>query len=90
MAPYEALYGRRCRSHIGWFGVGEARLVGPNHVHQSMEKVNVIQERLKTTQSCQKSYTYVRRRPVEFEADDWMYLKVAPMKEVMRLIIGET
>ena len=47
MSPYEALYGRRCRSHIGWFGVGEARLIGPNLVHQSMEKVNVIQERLK-------------------------------------------
>ena len=47
MDPYEALYGRRCTSHIGWFGVCEARLIGPNLVHQSMEKVNVIQERLK-------------------------------------------
>ena len=55
MAPHEALYGRRCRSHIGWFEVGEAGLIGPNLVHQAMEKVKVIQERLKTAQSRQKS-----------------------------------
>ena len=47
MAPYEALYRRRCRSPIGWFKVGDARFIGPNLVHQSMEKVEVIQERLK-------------------------------------------
>ncbi|WMV19865.1 hypothetical protein MTR67_013250, partial [Solanum verrucosum] len=70
MAPYEALYGRRCRSPIGWFEVGEAQLIGPDLVHQAMEKVKVIQERLKTAQSCQKSYTDVRRRELEFEIDD--------------------
>ncbi|KAK4738510.1 hypothetical protein R3W88_002207 [Solanum pinnatisectum] len=40
MAPYEALYGRRCRSPIGWFEVGEAQLIGPDLVHQAMEKVS--------------------------------------------------
>ncbi|KAH0776482.1 hypothetical protein KY290_007893 [Solanum tuberosum] len=48
MAPYEALYGRRCISPIGWFEVGEAGLIGPYLVHQAMGKVKVIQERLKT------------------------------------------
>ena len=84
MAPYEALYGRRCRSPIGWFEVGEAGLIGPDLVHQAMEKVKVIQERLKTAHSRQKSYTDVRRRVLEFEVDDWVYLKVSPMKGVMR------
>ncbi|WMV07964.1 hypothetical protein MTR67_001349 [Solanum verrucosum] len=84
MAPYEALYGRRCRSPIGWFEVGEAQLIGLDLVHQAMEKVKVIQERLKTAQSRQKSYTDVRRRALEFEVDDWVYLKVSPMKGVMR------
>ncbi|KAH0709023.1 hypothetical protein KY284_010450 [Solanum tuberosum] len=70
MAPYEALYGRRCRSPIGWVEVGEAGLIGPDLVHQAMEKVKVIQERLKMAQSRQKSYTDVRRRPLEFEIDD--------------------
>ncbi|WMV23522.1 hypothetical protein MTR67_016913, partial [Solanum verrucosum] len=84
MAPYEALYGRRCRSPIGWFEVGEAGLKGPDLFHQAMEKVKVIQERLKTAQSHQKSYTDVRRRALEFEVDDWVYLEVSPMKGVMR------
>ena len=84
MAPYEALYGRRCKPLIEWFEVGEAGLIGPNLVHQYMEKVKVIQEILKTTQSRQKSYTDVRKRLVEFEVDDWVYLKVSPMKGVMR------
>ncbi|KAH0748577.1 hypothetical protein KY290_027809 [Solanum tuberosum] len=69
---------------IGWFEVGEARLIGPDLVHQDMEKVKIIQERLKIEQSRQKSYTDVRRRELEFEVDDWVYLKVSPMKGVMR------
>ena len=84
MALYEALYRRRCRSPNGVFEVGEVGLLGPYLVLQSMEKVNVIQERLKTSQSRQKSNTDVRRRPLEFEVDDWVYLKVSPMKGVMR------
>nr|XP_009788409.1 PREDICTED: uncharacterized protein LOC104236191 [Nicotiana sylvestris] len=59
MAPFEALYGRRCRSLIGWFEVGKAELLGPDLVHHAMEKVKVIQERMKTTQSRQKSYADV-------------------------------
>ena len=51
MAPNEALYQIRCRYPIGWFEFGEARLIGPGLVHQAMEKVKVIQERLKTAQS---------------------------------------
>ncbi|WMV45483.1 hypothetical protein MTR67_038868 [Solanum verrucosum] len=84
MAPYEALYGRRCRSPIGWFEVGEARLIGPALVHQAIEKVKTIQERLKITQSRQKSYTDVRGRDLEFELDDWVYVNVSPMKGVMK------
>ncbi|KAH0728078.1 hypothetical protein KY284_003943 [Solanum tuberosum] len=84
MAPYEALYGRRCRSPISWFEVGEVGLIGQDLVHQAMEKMNVIQERLKMAQSRQKSYIDVRRRVLEFEVNDWVYLKVSPMKGVMR------
>ena len=84
MASYEALYRRRCRSPIRWFEVGKARLIGQDLVHQDMEKVKVIQERLKTGQSHQKSYTDVRTMSLEFEVDDWVYLKVSSMKCVMR------
>ncbi|XP_049357046.1 uncharacterized protein LOC125821703 [Solanum verrucosum] len=79
-----ALYGRKCRSPIGWLEVGEVELIGPNLVHQAMENMKIIQETLKTTQSHQKSYTYVRRRDLEFEVDDWFYLNISPMKDVMR------
>nr|XP_009788737.1 PREDICTED: uncharacterized protein LOC104236509 [Nicotiana sylvestris] len=76
MAPFEALYGRRCRSPIGWFEVGEAELIGPDLVHQAMEKVKIIKKRLKTAQSHQKSYSDVRRRDLEFKEDNWVFLKV--------------
>ncbi|WMV49390.1 hypothetical protein MTR67_042775 [Solanum verrucosum] len=84
MAPYEALYGRRYKSTVGWFEVGEAALIRPDSVHEAMEKVQLIKDRLKTTQSCRKSYADVRRRDLEFEIDEWVYLKVPPIKGVMR------
>ncbi|XP_070054354.1 uncharacterized protein [Nicotiana tomentosiformis] len=84
MAAFEALYDRRCRSLIGWFEVGEAKLIGPYLVHQAMEKVKIIKERLKNAQSRQKSYSDVRRRDLEFKEDDWVFLKVSPMKGIMR------
>jgi len=84
MAPYEALYGCRCRSPVGWFEVSEAALIEPDSVHYAMEKVKLIVDRLKTAQSRQKSYADVRRRELEFQVDDWIFLKVSPMKGVMR------
>jgi len=70
MAPYEAIYGRRCKSPICWFEVGEADLIGLDSVLYAMEKVQLIIDRLKTTQSHQKSYADVRRRELEFQVDD--------------------
>ncbi|WMV30387.1 hypothetical protein MTR67_023772, partial [Solanum verrucosum] len=84
MALYDALDGRRCRSPIEWFKVGETWLIGPDLVYQAMEKIKVIKERLKITQSRQKFYTNVRRKDLEFEVDDLVYFKVSPMKGVMR------
>ena len=51
MAPYEALYGRRCRSPVGWFEVGEIALIGPDSVLYAMDKVQLIRDRLKIAQS---------------------------------------
>ena len=47
MAPYESLYGRRCRSHVGWFEVGKAPFIGPDSVFYAMEKVQFIRDRLR-------------------------------------------
>lgn len=70
MAPYEALYGRRCISSIRCFEVGKARLIGLDLVHQAMEKVEIMQERLRTAQSHQKSYTNDRRRDLDFKVNE--------------------
>ncbi|XP_070017700.1 uncharacterized protein [Nicotiana sylvestris] len=86
MAPFKALYGRRCRSLIGWFETEEAELIGPDPVHQVMEKFKIIKEQLKTVQSRQKSYSDVRRRDLEFKEDDWVFLKVSPMKGIMQFV----
>ncbi|XP_049399853.1 uncharacterized protein LOC125863925 [Solanum stenotomum] len=84
MAPYEVLYGRKCRSPIGWFELGEADLIGPNLVQQAIEKVKLIRDRLHTTQCRQKSYADVHRWNLEFDVKDWVFLKVSPMKGIMR------
>lgn len=84
MAPFEALYGRRCRSPICWFEVGEAKLVGPELIQDALEKVKLIRDRLVTAQSRQKSYSDRRWRPLEFEIGDNMFLRVSPMKGVLR------
>ena len=84
MAPFEALYGRKCRSPIGWFEVGDKVLLGPDLVNDATEKVKLIRERLTTAQSRQKSYADVRRKELEFDVGDYVFLKVSPMKGVMR------
>ena len=63
MAPFEAMYGRRCRSPIGWFLVGESSILGPMIIHEVLEKVRVIRDRLATSYCRQKSYAHNRERP---------------------------
>ncbi|WMV49376.1 hypothetical protein MTR67_042761 [Solanum verrucosum] len=84
MTLFEALYVRRCRTPVGWFEVGEIALIGPELVYEAIEKVRLIRSRLRTAQSRHKSYADVRRRDLEFEVNDWVYLKISPMKGVMR------
>ncbi|XP_075096332.1 uncharacterized protein LOC142174438 [Nicotiana tabacum] len=85
MAPYKALYGRKCRSLISWFEVGEAELLGPNLVQKAMEKIKLIRDQLCTAQSRQKSYAYVRRRDIEFDVEDWCIgdpLHITPIEDI--------
>ena len=84
MAPYEALYGRSCRSPICWTEVGENFITGPDLIRDTSEKVSLIRQRFLTAQSRQKSYVDVRRRPLEFEVRDHVFLKVMPKRGVVR------
>ena len=83
MAPYEALYGRKCRSPL-YRKVGERQLIGPELVQVTSEKISIIQQRLKTAFSRQKSYANPKRKDVSFFIGDIVFLKVSPMKGVMR------
>lgn len=83
-APFEALYGRKCRSPICWNEVGDRQLTGPEIIHETTEKIVQIRERLKTARSRQKSYADVRRKPLEFQVGDKVMLKVSPWKGVIR------
>jgi hypothetical protein len=84
MAPFEALYGRRCRTPLNWSEPGERWFFGVDLVKQTEEKVRQIQNNLKVAQSRQKSYADKRRRPLVFQVGDYVYLKVSPMKGVSR------
>ncbi|WVZ76279.1 hypothetical protein U9M48_024266 [Paspalum notatum var. saurae] len=84
MAPFEALYGRRCRTALNWSEPGERVTFGPDLVTQAEEQVKFIHSNLKRAQSRQKSYSDKRRRPLVFEKGDHVYLWVSPMKTVHR------
>ncbi|KAL0556488.1 hypothetical protein IC582_005002 [Cucumis melo] len=84
MAPFEALYGKCCRSLVCWGEVGEQRLMGPELVQSTNEAIQKIRSRMHTAQSRQKSYADVRRKDLEFEVGDKVFLKVAPMRGVLR------
>ena len=84
MAPYEALYGRPCRSPLCWAEPDERVTIGPQIIASTTEKIRGIQERLKVVQSRQKSYADLHRREVEFDVGDYVFLKVTPMRGVTR------
>ena len=84
MAPYKALYGRPCRSPIFWIEVGERSITGPNLIRDTSKKVGLIRKRLLMAQSRQKNYTDRRRRPLEFEVGDHVFLKVMPKRGVVK------
>ena len=95
MAPYEALYGRKCQSPIHWHEAGERKFMlkgikegdlhtGPDIVAETSEAIEKIRQRMQAAQSRQKSYANTRRRPLEFEIGEKVFLKIAPMKGVMR------
>ena len=84
MTPYEALYWMPCRSSVCWTEMGERTSTGPDLVRDISKKVELIRKRLLMAQSLQKSYADRRRRPLEFEVGNHVFLKVMPKREVVR------
>jgi hypothetical protein len=84
MAPFESLYGHKCRTPLNWVEAGERRYYGIDFVEQAEEQVRTIKIHMAAAQSRQKSYADRRRKLIEFEVGDFIYLKVSPMKSVKR------
>ena len=84
MSPYEALYGKQCRTPLCWNETCERKLLGPEIVQTTVDKVNVIRARLKAAQDRQKSYADKRRKDLEFEVEDRVFLRLSPWKGVVR------
>nr|GEZ96745.1 putative reverse transcriptase domain, ribonuclease H-like domain, aspartic peptidase domain protein [Tanacetum cinerariifolium] len=86
VAPYEALYGRKCRSLVCWAVVGEAQHTGPEMIQEVTEKIILIKQRIQAAQDRQKSYADRKQKPMEFEVGDRVMLKVSPWKGAVRFI----
>lgn len=82
MAPFEALYGRLCRSPVVWAEVGDSTFLGPNLVRETTRNVQLIRQRLKMARSTLKSYADHRRKPLTFLVRDSVFLKVSPRKGI--------
>nr|GFA87582.1 reverse transcriptase domain-containing protein [Tanacetum cinerariifolium] len=77
-APFEALYGQKCRSLVYWAEVGEAQLLGPELIQETTKKIIQIKQRIQAAHDRQKSYADLKRKPMEFQVGDRVMLKVSP------------
>src|SRR3954463_4310846 len=82
MAPFELMYGRKCRTPLMWDEVGERQLFGLDLIKDAKEKVKLICDRLKIAQSRQKSYADAKRKDVTYEVSDRAYLRVSPIHRI--------
>ncbi|GJV63643.1 putative reverse transcriptase domain-containing protein [Tanacetum coccineum] len=83
-APFEALYGRKCRSPVCWTEVGEAQILGPELIQETTKKIIQIKQKIQAARDRQKSYADLKRKPMEFQVGDKVMLKVSPWKGVVR------
>nr|GEV85786.1 reverse transcriptase domain-containing protein [Tanacetum cinerariifolium] len=82
--PFEALYGRKCRSPVCWAKVGDVQLTGPKIIHETIEKIVQIRQRLQAVRDRQRSYTNIRQKPLKFQVGGQVMLKMSPRKGVIR------
>jgi hypothetical protein len=84
MSPFEALYGRNCRTPLHWDQPAERQVFGPDILLEAKENIRMVRENLKAAQSRQRSYPDTRRRKLSFEVGDYVYLKVSPIRGIKR------
>ena len=84
MAPFEDLYGRPCKSPTCWWETTDRLILGPDMIRDTSEKIELIQRQMKTAQDRQKSYANQRTTDLEFEVGDMVFIKVSPLRNVVR------
>ena len=84
MAPFEALYGKPCLSPVCWVEAGERSILGPEYIQETKEKIELIRRRMTAAQDRQKKFADMRRRQVEYEVGNFVFIKISPMKNVLR------
>ncbi|XP_016702278.1 uncharacterized protein [Gossypium hirsutum] len=84
MAPYEALYGRKCRTLFYWTELKESQIHKVDLVKEAEEKVKVIRECLRTASDRHKSYADLKRKEIKFEVSDKVFLKVSPWRKILK------
>ena len=84
MAPYEALYGRKCRTLVCWTDLNEHKLIESDIEKETKETIQVIQQRLKAASDRQKSYVDLKRKDIEYEVGDKVFLKVSLWRKILR------
>ena len=84
MAPYEALYGQRFRTPVCWTELNEHKVIGPDIVKYTEEKVQVIRHRVKAASDRQKSYADLKIRDIEYEVGDKVFLEVSPWRKILQ------
>jgi hypothetical protein len=89
MAPFEMLYGQRCRTPLFWNETGERKVFGPNILEEAEKQVRMVRENLRVAQSRQKSYADHRRQELSFDVGDFVYLKVSPMRGLRRFKVRD-
>ncbi|KAF8116408.1 hypothetical protein N665_0018s0018 [Sinapis alba] len=75
MSPYEALYGRPCRTLLCWIEVGDGRDLSPKVMKEMTNMIKFVKVKMKETQDRQKSYADKRKKELEFQVGEMVYLK---------------
>ena len=88
MAPYEALYGRKCKTPLCWIKLREKKIIGPDLVQETEEKVKMIRERLKVATDRQKFYADMRRKDIQYEIDEKVFLRFGKKGKLSPRFIG--
>ena len=78
MAPYEALYRRKCRTPLCWTELSEKKVIDPDLIQKTEEKVKMIRERLKVVVDRQKTYANLKRKDIQYEIGEKVFFKVSP------------